>query len=642
MRTSKSGTPATRASTARARRRSGALLLGVAATIGALASCGDGASPTGSSGSAGGPSGTTGSGGGTTTTSGGTGGGYTGPWGFHALGAEAGVDWRHLPAAAAYPVTLYDHGSGVAAGDLDGDGHADILLLGQCGKVGYYRGKGDGTFTDASKLVEMLNDGIRVSVTFGDYDNDGKTDLYVNYVGRPNALLHQNADGTFTDLAKALGVDLQGHHSGTTFVDVDGDGDLDLVVAGELQYTTDVLLPDQPGCPAVHAGKPADELFSGKTASDPSALFINGGAAAGFKFTEEAKDRGIPLGGAPDVALGFGDVLATDYDRDGKMDLLFVELFNGRTALLHNDGTGHFTNVTSTLLPQASWGAPAAAVADFDNNGFPDVFMVDMHSDMWIPAGTDFSSVKPDVRYDGNSGPQANKPGDNATGPLYGNSLWFNGGSGPLVEKGLKWHTETFMPWGIVAADFDNDGDVDVFMPSGMSNPYDYWPNAFLENTGDVFVQRQADLGFDPPPNGKFDPAFKVDGQPYVSSARAAAVADFDEDGDLDLVVSTWNNKANLYRNDLPVTDHHWLDVDLRGSAPRDPYGAWVEVKAGGKTYVREMAAGRGYLSQSTKLVHFGLGAATSIDSVTVKWLGGKTTVAAAPTIDTRLTVQQP
>ena len=536
--------------------------------------------------------------------------------------------------------TLYDHGNGVAVGDIDGDGHEDIVLLNQCAPTGYYLGHGDGTFTDASDRLAVLNDGVRVAIAYGDYDNDGRIDLYVTFVRRPNALLHQNADGSFTDVAADLGVALNGHYSSAVFADVNKDGYLDLFVAGNMKYTTDnpaVPNPDRV-CPDHYEGVDIAAVWG--QPSDPSSLFINGGPQKAWAFSDEARARGIPMGGAGAETRGFSDAIAVDYDRDGNLDLVASEMFAGRAAVLHNDGTGNFTEVTADLKIRPSYGPACVTAADYDNNGWPDLFMTDMHSDMWSKTPfIDPGSFDPAVRYQDSSGPVA-PVGDNPTGPIYGNSLWMNAGGKTFEDQDLAWHAETFQPWGNMPADFNNDGKVDVFISSGMSNPFNYWTNVFLVNKGDHFEQIQDKIGLDPPPNKTVDPDIRVQGQPYVSSSRTAAIGDFDENGTMDMVVLNWNNKANIFRNYLPE-GAHWLEVNLVGTKPLDPYGAFVEVKAGGQTLTRWMQGAGGYLSQSTRWIHFGLGAMTQIDSITVKWTDGTTTAVDKPMVDTRITVTQ-
>ncbi len=566
------------------------------------------------------------------------GGGPPKTWKFTEVGEKAGLDWAHRPFNEIGAFDAYDHGCGVAACDIDGDGHEDVLLLTQCGPTGYFLGRGDGTFKDQSQRLSMLDDGVRVAVACGDFDGDGRTDLFVTFTRRPCALLRQEEDGTFTDVAAARGVVLDGHYSGAAFADFDGDGDLDLVAAGNMVFTVDGP-PVEDGCVVAWPGRNPMDLFTG-AGSDPTALFINGGAAAGWSFTEEGAARGIPRGGPDDVeARGFGDVLVTDFDRDGDLDLCLPEMFHGRTALLENDGTGRFTDVAPGRIPRPSFGASGAATADFDGDGWPDLFLSDMHSDMWAPLDLPVTAIATGVRYRGMMGPHAGE-GDNDAGPLYGNSLWMSDGGGFFHEDGPARGAETFNPWGLLPADFDNDGDPDVFVPSGMSNPWPWYPDVFLENRDGRFTERQGDLGFDPPPGGTEDPGTLVNGKPLVHSTRGSAAADFDEDGDLDLVTVSWDARARLWRNDLP-RGSHWIDVDLRGGTPGDPVGAEVEVVAGGRTRILWMEAGKGYLSRSTRLVHAGLGESAEVESVSVRWPDGGRSRVDRPKADRRLVIER-
>ncbi len=570
---------------------------------------------------------------------GGPGGGGPMAWRFTEVGAASGLAWRHEPYNPTGAFDAFDHGGGVAASDFDGDGHADVLLLTQCGPTGYFLGRGDGTFEDRSERLSMLDDGVRVAAAFGDFDEDGRTDLFVTFTRRPDALLRQNPDGTFTDVAPALGVAGSGHHTGASFADVDGDGDLDLVVAANMRFTEEEAVPGDDRCPPGWKAKAVGDLFT-VSGSDPSALYINGGPAAGWTFTEEGAARGLPPGSAdPEAARGFGDVLVLDFDRDGDPDLLLPEMFRGKSALLENDGTGRFSDVTASRIPRPSFGASGAAADDFDGDGWPDVLMADMHSDMWAPTDLPFTSIDAGVRYDSHHGPHGGT-GDNPSGPLFGNTLWMSAGGGTFTEEDLVRGSETFNPWGALADDFDNDGRVDVFVPSGMSNPWPYYPDVLLWNGGDRFVQRQDEVGLALPHGQRTDPSILVNGNPLVRSTRGTAAADFDEDGDLDLVCYGWRNRAMLWRNDLP-RGNHWIDVDLRGRAPRDPFGAEVEVVAGGAARVRWMQAGRGYLSQSSRLVHVGLGKEREVESVTVRWPDGTSTVVQRPRADRRLVVEQ-
>ena len=556
-------------------------------------------------------------------------------WHFQDMAVKGGVDWFSITPNREGGANLYDHGCGVATGDFNNDGHEDLLLLTQCGPTGYFLGKGDGTFTDKSALLSMLNDGIRVAVAYGDYDEDGDIDFAVSFTRRPFALLRQNADGTFTDVAAAAGTVLNGHFSGVSFVDVNHDGYLDLIVAGNKRHTKDNLISDVKDCQPFYEAMPASDVY-GPIGSDPTALFLNGGPSKNFAFTNVGATYGIPQGGDGAANLGFGDVQIADLDMDGWQDIVFPEMF-GATKALKNDGTGHFTDATATWFPRFSFGPPGVSLADFNNDGWPDLYFTDMHSDMGGTIGDSYANIDPTLRW---LGIPNVAHGDNPSGPYYGNTLFIGVDGKSFVESDLAWKAETYQPWGNLVADFDNDGYEDVFEPSGMSNPFDYIPNALLHNDGKQFTRVEKDVGLDPPPAGAFDPDIRVQGQPLVASSRAAAYADFNEDGALDLVVTNWQNRVNIFKNLLPK-GAHWLDVKVAGKAPHDPYGVPVRVKAGGKTYLRFFQGNRGYLSQSTRWVHFGLGTTAAIDEVSVTWPDGKVTTVKNPQIDARVTVAQ-
>jgi hypothetical protein len=276
---------------------------------------------------------------------------------------------------------------------------------------------------------------------------------------------------------------------------------------------------------------------------------------------------------------------------------------------------------------------------------------------MWIPPDYDLSRVRADRKYDGFFGPMAatmdpetlvrdeemfrTKTRTRYDIVFFGNGLYRNRGDGTFEEVSQKAGVETFWPWGIGAGDFDNDGDMDVFLASGMGYPWGYWPNPLLMNRGDgTFEERGKQFGVDPPPGGPFlGSGFR--GRKATKSSRSVAVADFDGDGRLDLVVNNFNDRPYLYMNRWP--ERNYIAFRLRGrTGTRDALGALIRLQAGGKTFVRQVHAAGGYLGQSSKRVHFGLGDLAAVERCEILWPGGRRTVVAAPAINREHRIAEP
>jgi hypothetical protein len=571
--------------------------------------------------------------------------------GFKERAREAGLAFQmnFLPREQGerFRINLYDHGAGLAVGDYDNDGHDDIYFLNQHGPNALYRNRGDGTFEDVSaKAGVSLGDRVSVAATFADYDNDGWADLFVTSTRGGNVLFHNRGDGTFEDVTAKAGVSHVGHSQTPVFFDYDNDGDLDLYVTNTAYWTTGAF---------DFAGRNYEGKASlGSLMSSPiehNILYRNNGDGTFTDATESAGLRG--RGWA-------GDVAVFDYDEDEFLDLFVPSMF-GRGQLYRNSGHGTFTDVTAETVGPTPHGAIGTRVFDYDGDGRLDLFVVDMHSDMWM--GLDSRHTSREVatqtqhrRFLSPSGPTVDEAaedfaasqrrmfameGKNYDELLFGNALYRNLGQGKFTETALTAGLETFWPWGIATGDYDNDGNEDVFITSGMGYPFYYWPNQLMMNNGDgTFRDRASALGVEPPTGGIYQEK-NIGGQRAARSSRSAAVADFDGDGRLDIVTNNFNDQPYFFSNRFPR--QNYVAFRLTGTrSNRDAIGAVIRLWAGKKVMVRQVSPAGGYLSQSSRVLHFGLGDRSKVDRIEIRWPRGLVQTLDNPSINTLHQIREP
>ena len=539
-----------------------------------------------------------------------------GPVVFQNIAVAAGLStWKHQMGAPEKQYILETIGSGVALLDYDNDGWLDIYLVNgsteaaQDGKVSapkaaLFHNNHNGTFTNVAAKAGVENGRWGFGAVVGDYDNDGWPDFYVTNYGK-NRLYHNNHDGTFTDVAAKAGVTLGSWSTGATWGDYDGDGLLDLFVPGYVHYDSKA----QPSAGEAGVSFSFCQYRGVKTycgprglPGEPDHLFHNNGDGT---FTDVSEKAGVAdKPGYYGLASVFVDV-----DGDGKPDLLVA---NDSTPnyLYINKGDGTFEDASYASgyalnkegRETASMGI---AVGDQRNSGLLDIFNTTFSDD-----------YKPLYRNDG---------GGNFTDISY--------------DTKIAEMTIPFLGWGTGFFDYDNDGWKDLFFVNGHvyrsadSNP---WGTSWAERPLLFHNERGTRLAPVPATEGTALAA------PMPS--RGMAFGDLFNDGHMDAVVNNMDSAPALLRNvDADAGTNHWIGFRLvgEGKSPRDAIGSLVMMTAGGLHQQGEVFAGASFASSSDQRPHFGLGSATHIDQVEVRWSDGKRESFPVDHVDTFVTLTE-
>jgi hypothetical protein len=546
---------------------------------------------------------------------------------------ESGITFVHHivdDAGKHYKAVHYDHGNGIAVADVDGDGLYDIYFVNQVGGNELWKNLGGGRFTNITKEAGVgLADRISVTASFADIDNDGDQDLFVTTVRGGNVLFENDGHGHFKDISKDAGVDLATHSSGAVFFDFDNDGLVDLLVCNVGQYTTDRKGPD-----GAYVG--LEDAFLGHTHPDRfeyPVLYKNTGH-------NHFKDVTADVGLRP--AAWSGDASVADLNGDGWPDLFMLNM-QGHGHYFENEGGRTFVDKTAQYFPRTPWGAMGIKFFDFDNDGRPDLFITDMHSDMFETLPPEREKQKAGVHP---PDPLLGGPADTF---IFGNALFHNigkPGRTAFEEISDRAGVENYWPWGPSVGDVNADGWDDIFIASSMDYPHRYGINSMLlNNRGEKFLDAEFLLGIEPRRGGRtHTPWFELDclqeglgtdlcrgqsGKITVMAplgSRSAVMFDLDADGDLDIVTNDFNSAPQVLVSDLAQRRAiHWLQVALVGTASnRNGLGAIVRVRAGGHVYTKYNDGKSGYLSQSVLPLYFGLGDADRIDRVEVDWPSGR------------------
>lgn len=531
------------------------------------------------------------------------------PAGFVDVTASSGVHFLHQASHTSHKYLIETMGSGVALFDYNNDGRMDIFAVNGAPiqapvakgtipqKTGpkywnrLYRNNGDGTFTDVTEKAGLQGIGYGMGVAVGDYDNDGREDLYVTAYGG-NRLYHNNGNGTFTDVTEKAGVGGSGWSTSAAWVDLDGDGYLDLVVLRYVKWDWDDVWCGQqrPG----YRGYCHPDVFR------PVSMFVYHNNGNGT-FTEEAQKLGLDRPGK-----GLGIAIA-DYDRDGHIDLV-VANDSMEEFLYHNKGNGTFEEVglDSEIAVDGdgrTYAGMGVDFSDYDNDGWPDLVITDLANQVYA---------------------------------LYNNSK-----DGTFSYKsymtGIGGMTVLHSGWGARFVDYDNDGWKDLLIAQGHDLDNVALTSPQIHYREHLMVARSID-------GKKFVDVSAVSGPVFQQRwvGRGMAIGDIDNDGRMDAVVTENDGPLHILMN-RTQTGNHWIGIHLIGhKSNRDGIGAVVKIVTSAGPQWQTVTTAASYLSSSDPRAHFGLGQDSIVKSIEVRWPSGIVQTLNNVAGDRYLTIDEP
>ncbi len=493
---------------------------------------------------------------------------------FHDATAKSGIQFVHFDGQSGQQYLFELMTAGLASFDADNDGRVDVYFTNgrpQNSELAtsdaYYRNLGENRFQDRTDATGLTEQRFGLGVTAADYDNDGFQDLYIsNFDG--NSLMHNNGDGTFSDVTTHAGVENQRKFgAGVLFLDADGDGLLDIYAANYVDFDIEshqrIAQKAFPYPPGPRDFPPV-----------PDRLYMNRGDGS---FTDESIERGIGRVAGPSMG-----VISGDFNQDGHPDV-FVCCDGAPNFLFCNDGRGKFIEcgvelgVAYDLRGKAN-GSMGVDAADINGDGLEDLLV------------SDYADQTP-MLFVANSG--------------FG---FEDKGRASRIGKEVLPHVN----WGVGLIDLDNDGDRDAFFCNGH----------FLRNIQSIDSRTQYKVQNSIMENigSRFQSGTRLAGQAlqHTESSRGGVFDDFDDDGDLDIIILNCDAPAQFLEN-RSSNSHVWIDLDLRGQQiNRDAIGAKVTVHYNGKSQTSEVRSGRGYQSHFGSRLHFGLGDAVVAGAVDI------------------------
>lgn len=489
---------------------------------------------------------------------------------FIDLSVSSGIDFVH------------DHdgemGGGAAFFDYNKDGHEDVYITGGLAMDKLYKNNGDGTFTDVSIAAGLSStDTINThGVTTGDIDNDGYREVFLttwNYeyqdeVHAPNLLYKNNGDGTFTEISAQAGVNATSWSTSASFGDFDLDGLLDLYVGNYVDSIVDAVVLDSNGMEVGFSHIGYQDI-----------LYVNNGDGT---FTDKTLDFGLTATGC---ALA---VASTDYNEDGIIDLMVANDFGEfgvHNKLYENPG---FSDVSASSGADPGIYGMGIGIGDYDEDDDLDYYITNLGR----------------------------------------NVLLQNQGDGTFLDvttfanvENTSIDTLLTTSWGTFFLDYDNDSHLDLFVANGRISAASFI-RTIEEDPNKLYRNNQ---------DGTFTDVSDAEGVADINVGRGATLCDYDDDGDLDMLVVvhdeyfTADARVTLYNNQTNASGGNWVKVGLEGVlCNRDAYGSHIRVYADGRTFLREVGGGSSHSSQNSSIQHVGLGTISSIDSVVVTWPGGR------------------
>ncbi len=530
-------------------------------------------------------------------------------------------------------------GAGVAVLDVNNDGLGDVYFTANYGPNALYINRGNLKFEDitASSGTAGGFPSWTTGVTIVDINQDGYSDIYVcrsgwfeNPAHRRNLLFVNNGDETFTERAADYGLDDKAHSTQATFFDYDRDGDLDMYL---VNHPIDFSLTRK----YADLDKIMAEPERWRKLGGHDKLYRNNGDGT---FNDVSDEAGI-------FDIGFGlNVIAGDLNEDGWDDLYVSNDFLYPDVLYYNNGDGTFRDATKEALKHVSMFGMGSDIGDFNNDGLPDVVVLDMVSEDHFRSKVNMAPMSSEQFWD-----LVN------TGHHYQymlNTLQMNTGDGQFSEVSqLAGISKTDWSWSPLLADFDNDGMRDLFITNGILR--DVSDNDFQREQFKIRDHLTTKRLLEIMPSTKvsnymyrnvghlkFESVTDQWGMNIPGFSNGAAYCDFDGDGDLDLVINNVNEPGQIYRNNEQYHKrNNWLRIRFEGSAHnRDGLGAKVWLQDEGQQWYQQHTRTRGYMSASENYLHFGLGDNPKIDTLIVVWPDGQTQTRLAVTTDQVLTLK--